>query len=138
MDNAGVSFLKPLVGAAAAAFVLRNERTGGVVATDILPAFSSAARRTGLLKHASLPAGSAMIIAPTSAIHTFFMRFPIDVAFVARDGRIVKTRAALGPWRMAWAVGAYAVVEMPAGALDRADTRAGDRFVVSPGSPRRP
>jgi hypothetical protein len=135
VDNAGVSFLTPLVQDAAGAFDLRNERTGAPVATTILPAFDSAARRTGLLKHASLAAGCAMIIAPTSAIHTFFMRFPIDVAFVARDGTILKTCRELAAWRLAWASGAYAVVEMPAGALDRADTRTGDRLVLSRAAP---
>ena len=33
-----------------------------------------------------------LVIAPTNAIHTFFMRFAIDVAFVARDGRVLKVR----------------------------------------------
>jgi uncharacterized membrane protein (UPF0127 family) len=136
VDNAHVSFLTPLIHGAAGTFHLRNERTGAPVATTILPALDSAARRTGLLKHASLAAGAAMIIAPTSAIHTFFMRFPIDVAFVTRDGTIVKTCRALAAWRLAWAFGAYAVVEMPAGALDRADTRTGDRLVLSRAEPR--
>jgi uncharacterized membrane protein (UPF0127 family) len=136
VDNAGVTFLTPLLRGAADAFELRNERTGALVATTILAAFDSAARRTGLLKHASLAAGAAMIIAPTSAIHNFFMRFPIDVAVVTRDGTIVKTCRALAAWRLAWAFGAYAVVEMPAGALDRADTRTGDRLVLSRAEPR--
>jgi uncharacterized membrane protein (UPF0127 family) len=136
VDNRGVSFLKPLLEAGPAGCGLRNERTGGVVASDLLTAFDSESRRTGLLRHTSLPAGSALIIAPTNAIHTFFMRFPIDVAFVEKDGRVAKTCAALPAWRIAWALKAYAVVELPAGALERADTRRGDRLVVTPAPPR--
>jgi uncharacterized membrane protein (UPF0127 family) len=71
-----------------------------------------------------------MIIAPTSAIHTFFMKFAIDVAFVARDGAVLKIRRDLGPWRLAAALRAYAVVEMAAGALERTDTRPGDRLAI--------
>jgi uncharacterized membrane protein (UPF0127 family) len=109
---------------------LRNERTGGVVATRVLTAFDSASRRTGLLHHESLPEGTGLIIAPSNAIHTFFMRFSIDVAFVSKDGRVVKLRAAVRPWRMAGALRAYAVVELPAGTLERTETRRGDRLIV--------
>jgi uncharacterized membrane protein (UPF0127 family) len=64
-----------------------------------------------------------MIIAPTNAIHTFFMRFPIDVAFVDRGGRVVKLCKGVQPWRIAWAWGAYAVIEMSANALAAGSTR---------------
>jgi uncharacterized membrane protein (UPF0127 family) len=53
------------------------------------------------------------------------MRFAIDVAFVARVGRVLKVRRAMRPWRMAAAWRAFAVVEMAAGALDRAEDQAG-------------
>jgi uncharacterized membrane protein (UPF0127 family) len=111
-------------------YSLRNERTGMVLATHVLPAFDSASRRTGLLRHTSFPDGHAIIIAPSNAIHTFFMRFAIDVAFVAKDGRVLKIRAAVPPWRVAGALRAYAVVELPAGTLARTETRRGDRLIV--------
>jgi uncharacterized membrane protein (UPF0127 family) len=71
-----------------------------------------------------------MIIAPTNAIHTFFMRFPIDVAFVTRAGRIVKACHAVRPWRVAGAIRAYAAIELPAGTLARCETLAGDALEV--------
>jgi uncharacterized protein len=54
------------------------------------------------------------------------MRFPIDVAFIARDGRVVKVRHQLRPWRMSGAIRGYAVIEFPAGTLATADTIADD------------
>lgn len=120
------TFLTPLRSRSAHGLLLRNERTGMTVAASLVPAFDSKTRRRGLLAHTSLPDGTAMLIAPTNAIHTFFMKFPIDVAFVARDGRIVKIRSAMPAWRIAAAWGAYAVVEMAAGALARSGTRHGD------------
>jgi uncharacterized membrane protein (UPF0127 family) len=124
------SFLSPLVRNPSGAFCLVNERTGEVVADQLLPAFDSKTRRTGLLAHESMPPGSAMIIAPTNAIHTFFMRFAIDVLFVTKDGVIVKTRAALAPWRISAAWKAHAVIELPAGALQRSVVNQGDRIKV--------
>jgi uncharacterized protein len=73
-----------------------------------------------------------MIIAPSNAVHTFFMRFPIDVAFVTRQGRIVKACAGLKPWRLAGALRGYAVVELPVGTLARYDTVVGDILTIEP------
>ena len=60
-----------------------------------------------------------MVIAPTSAVHTWFMKFDIDIAFVARDGRVLKARDTVRPWRMTGAFGGFAVIEMKAGSLCR-------------------
>ena len=73
-----------------------------------------------------------MIIAPSNAIHTFFMKFAIDVAFVGRDGVVRKIRSAVAPWRIAAALRGYAVIELRAGVLERANTVIGDRLVIRP------
>ena len=120
------NFLLPMIERAEGAYELRNVRTGRLVAHTIIPAFESATRRKGLLGRDSLEDGVAMIIAPSNAIHTFWMRFPIDVAFVRRNGEVVKVQEALAPWRAAVAVTAYAAIEFAAGTLRRADVRVGD------------
>jgi uncharacterized membrane protein (UPF0127 family) len=58
------------------------------------------------------------------------MRFPIDIVFATRAGRIVKTCAAVKPWRIAAALRGSVVIELPAGTLARSDTRAGDSLVI--------
>jgi uncharacterized membrane protein (UPF0127 family) len=110
---------------------LTNTRNKRIVARTLLTAFDSASRRIGLLAHDSLADGSAMIIAPTSAIHTFAMRFEIDVMFVSKDGRVLKVRPHVKPRRIATAWRAFAVVELPAGAIERSDTRPGDQLEIS-------
>jgi hypothetical protein len=130
MPSMTPTFLSPLLHGSAAGFRLQNARTSHIVADHLETAFDSASRNTGLLRHRSFPSGRAMIIAPTSAIHTFFMRFPIDLAFVAKDGLIVKTRSRLRPWRISTAFGAYAVIELPAGALAQSGTVRGDQLLV--------
>ena len=68
------------------------------------------------------------------------MKFAIDVVFVARDGHVVKIARAVKPWRASLALRAFAVVELAAGAADRAGLRVGDMIRVRPafpGGPRR-
>ena len=130
------SFLTPLLCGEPETCSLINERSGAVVASHLLTAFDSRSRRTGLLRHSSLPEGTALIIAPSNAIHTFFMRFAIDVAFVAKDGRVRKICRALPPWRMAAALRAYAVVELAADALAQSGTSPGDVLAVVQGETR--
>src|SRR5436190_11391461 len=124
------SFLTPLLRTGAASHRFENTRNGQTVAAEIWTAFDSKTRNKGLLGRDSMPEGSALVIAPCSSIHTFFMRFPIDIAFVSRDGLVVGVRSALPAWRIALSLRAYAVVEMPAGSLARSDTRAGDVLAV--------
>jgi uncharacterized protein len=125
------SFLSPLLRSGGSSLALTNTRHDRIVARTLLTAFDSKSRRQGLLGHDSLPEGSALIIAPSQAIHTFFMRFAIDVAFVSKDGRVLKMRQAVPPRRIAVALRAFAVIELPAGALERSDTRPGDMLRIS-------
>src|SRR3954468_24921879 len=124
------SFLSPLLRSNAPPLALANARSSRIVAQTLLTAFDSASRRTGLLGRDSLDEGSALIIAPCSAIHTFSMRFAIDVLFVSKDGRVLKARTNVRPGRVATAFRAFAVVELPIGAIERSGTRASDQLEV--------
>ena len=124
------SFLSLLLQRPASSLALTNTRHQRIVARTLLTAFDSKSRRTGLLKHDTLPEGSALIIAPSQAIHTFSMRFSIDVAFVSKDGLVLKVRHSVPPRRIAVSWRAFAVIELPAGALETSDTKPGDRLQV--------
>jgi uncharacterized protein len=124
------SFLAPLLRSGGSSLALTNTRHDRVVAQMLLTAFDSKSRRKGLLGRDFLPEGSALIIAPCQAIHTFSMRFAIDVAFVAKGGLVIKVRQAVPPRRIALALRAFAVIELPAGALEASDTRQGDTLQV--------
>jgi uncharacterized membrane protein (UPF0127 family) len=96
-------------------------------------------RGKGLLGRRGLPEGGGLVIEPTSSIHTFFMVFPIDVAFVAKDGRVVATAHTLKPWRLGpFARKVRYVVELPAGTLARSGTVPNDYLDVIPGEPEAP
>jgi uncharacterized membrane protein (UPF0127 family) len=123
-------FLSPLLRSSGHALGLRHVRTGEMLATRLEAAFDSKARRTGLLGRDSLPSGTGLVIAPCSSIHTFFMRFPIDVVFVTRDGRVAKICRHMTPWRIAVAVTAFSVIELPAGSLDSSAIVRGDSLAI--------
>ena len=124
------SFLSPLLRSVSSPLALTNTRNHQVVAHTLLTASDSASRRKGLLGRDSLPDGSALIIAPCQAIHTFSMRFAIDVLFVSKDGRVLRVRSNVRPGRIAAAFRAFAVVELPVGAIERSGTRKGDQLQV--------
>ena len=125
------TFLSPMLAGSPGSFILQNSRTGLMLAVEVEPAFDSKSRNRGLLGRAGMEDGSALILAPCSSIHTFFMRFAIDVLFVRKDGRVVKMYSDLVPWRIAFAVGAFAAIELPAGTAAASDTRSGDTLVLS-------
>lgn len=126
------SFLSSLIKSPNAPFVLRNQRTGALVANRLEAAFERQTRNKGLLGRTGLPEGQALVIAPCNGVHTFFMKFTIDAFFVAKDGTVRKVARGLRPWRLALSPRSFAVIEMADGAAARADVRAGDRFVVEP------
>jgi uncharacterized membrane protein (UPF0127 family) len=127
-------FLTPMLAPAAAhgrQMMLWNERSGRPLATHLEGAFDSASRRRGLLGRDGFAKGSALIIAPCQAVHTFRMRFPIDIVFADRQGRVVHVRSHVGARRLAGAWRAFAAIELPAGASQEADVHVGDRLVVA-------
>jgi hypothetical protein len=123
-------FLRPLLKRSEGPLRLLNERTGLSVATTLEGAFDSASRKRGLLGRDSLPQGHALIIAPSNMVHTFFMRFAIDILIAARDGRVVKARQNVPARRLVGALRGFAVIEMAANELERSGTAAGDRLLV--------
>jgi uncharacterized membrane protein (UPF0127 family) len=132
-------FLAPLLAKDAGPMRLVADGREDPVATVIETAFDSASRKKGLLGRTGLPPDTALIIAPCSAIHTFWMRFAIDVVFTARNGRILKVRRALAPSHVTMALRAFATIELSAGEADRHGLRVGDRLTLrpAPAPPRR-
>ena len=91
------------------------------------------ARARGLLGWQDLTMGKGLWVKPCKAIHTFFLKFPIDVAYLASDGMVVKTCSRLRPFRFSiggWR--AHSVLELPAGFLDRSGLKVGDGVSCSP------
>jgi uncharacterized protein len=126
MQGSHTSFIWPLTSGQAGPMSLIRVPDGAVIADLVEPALDSATRRRGLLGRDGLAAGAAMIIAPCNAVHTFFMRFAIDVVFVTRGGTVVKISPEVPAWRMTAAPRAWATIEFPAGAAAARRLAVGD------------
>jgi uncharacterized membrane protein (UPF0127 family) len=109
---------------------LRITNSKGVVLADRAGiANTSATRRTGLLKHSKLDPGDGLWIAPSEGVHTFGMKFPIDVVFLTKSKKILKVRPNMVRARIALSLRAHSVLELPAGTLESTGTLAGDQLV---------
>jgi uncharacterized membrane protein (UPF0127 family) len=109
-------------------FRVRNVTRGTSIGDSIETADSSAQRRTGLLKHDKLNTGSGLWIIPCEAVHTFFMKFAIDLIYLDRNRRVRGTVRALRPWRFSLCLPAHSVLELPPGTIDRTNTQKGDEL----------
>jgi len=95
-----------------------NISKNAVVGQRIRVADKAFARLVGLLGTKSLEPGCGLLIEPSSGIHTFGMRFPIDVVSLDAQMRVLGTWEKLGPWRFAaihWRT--RRVLELPAGTI---------------------
>jgi uncharacterized membrane protein (UPF0127 family) len=129
-------FLSPIVSAPDERWAVLDVTSGCLLVSRLEAAFDSESRKKGLLGRERFEAGAGLVIAPSNGIHTFFMRFAIDVLFVARDGRVVKVRHAVKPWRITLALTAFCVIELPAHTARGCATRAGHRLELVPASDR--
>lgn len=98
---------------------LKIKETEIVIASDVSEAKSMKERMLGLMFSADIPRGDALWIKPCNSIHTFFMRYPIDVLFLDRNLAVVKIYEGLVPWRITPIhFKSSSVVEMRGGSLN--------------------
>lgn len=86
-------------------------------------------RLVGLIGKRNLPADMALVIPKCNAIHTFFMRMPIDILFVDNQGTIVDIVPNLPPGKIIWPKpGAKHVVEMNASMCSKLGIKCGQKI----------
>lgn len=113
-------------------YTVLNLERGLKIATRVLVAGSSAARRRGLLGSGVLETGSGMWIAPCEAIHTFGMKIAIDAIFLDSEFQIKKLVARLPPRRISICIRASSVLELQEGIIVQTGTKVGDRLKFEP------
>lgn len=106
---------------------ISNLTRGSILAGRCEEARSFFSRGRGLMGRTDLAAGCGLLIEPCSSVHSFFMRFPIDVVFADRNHKVVGLTEAMPPNRpYAGAWRARYVVELPAGTIAASGTQVGD------------
>lgn len=89
-------------------------------------------RLVGLLNRSEFGMGEGLVIKPCNSVHTYFMRFPIDVAFLDSKYQIVHIIENMTPFHFGPIVKSAAfVVELPAGVVRLTNTQIGDELKFS-------
>jgi len=110
--------------------LVRNQTRNAILGDAVDLADTRSKRRVGLLRHERLESGTGLWIVPCESVHTFFMKFPIDLVYVDRKKRVKKVRHAVPPWRLSACLTAHSVLELPAGTVEKTGTRPGDELVI--------
>lgn len=108
-----------------------NQSKNTILATEAVVADKALSRIKGLLGRKELRAGEALIIKPCNSIHTFFMRFPIDVLFVDKHSKAIKAIHSILPFHLTaiYFTAAFAI-ELPVGSLAASFTEPGDTILL--------
>ena len=76
------------------------ENQDRVLIPKLRVARSFLSRFMGLMGKRGIAADEALCFPKCNSIHTFFMRFPIDIVFVGTDGTVIDVVEGLRPWRL--------------------------------------
>lgn len=98
-----------------------THQDGSVICQKMTAATNMFSRMLGLMFSAGLPSGcDGFLITPCNSIHTFFMRYSLDILFIDKNFKIVKAIYGLAPWRMTWIYfKSRHVLEMKAGTMKK-------------------
>ena len=111
-----------------------NQKNDRQLASEVRVARSLWARFWGLMGRRSLHEAHGVLLTPCTSVHTFFMRFPIDVVFLDGNGRVVKIIPSMKPWRTALGGrGARSALELEAGAAEANGLEPGDVIALPDG-----
>ena len=106
-----------------------NKTNSFVVAEEATIANTPFKRMKGLLGRKELKEGQALVLDPCNSIHTFFMRFPIDILFLDKNNKIIKTISCLKPFRLtAIYFNAALAIELPSGKIQSLSIHKGDNL----------
>ena len=109
-----------------------NLRTHKELATNVKVADTLFTRMKGLLGKKELPFGEALWIKPCFSVHTFFMKFPIDVIFLNNKNQVIAAVSNLTPNRMTRLYPqSFSVLELPTGTIAASNTEVGDEIKIA-------
>ncbi len=113
-----------------------ERQNGEILCEHCLVADTFWTRFRGLLGRRYLTEDEGLLIQPAGSVHSFFMRFRIDVVFLDREDAVLKVVPGLQRWRLAAARRAKRTLELADGVCASAGLAAGERLVLAPRTPR--
>lgn len=101
------------------------------LATTVRKADHFLTRLVGLLRRTSLGPEEALWLIPSKGLHTFGMRFPIDVIFLNGDNKVIHTVRDLAPNRISrLQFRSRSILELPQGSIQKSATAVGDQIEI--------
>ena len=111
--------------------IARNASLDTVIADKVGVADTRSTRAVGLLTRSGLEPGEGLWIVPSRGVHTWGMRFAIDILALDQSGTVIDCVSNLRPWRLRLPrAGTAGVLELPAGTLEASRTSMGHRIVL--------
>jgi len=108
---------------------VRNTTRDESLARRVMLADGWWTRLRGMMGRPEPVADEGMLLAPCQSVHMYWMKYPLDVAFLSSDGRVVATYHELAPSRRSkWHRNAEQALELKAGRLAATQTEVGDRL----------
>lgn len=92
-------------------------------------------RLWGLMFRKKIGTNQALIFYQAPSIHTFFMRFPIDIIFLNKQMAVKRIVHSLPPWRAVFCPGAYITIELPSAKISQVKAQIGDKIKIIPLTP---
>jgi uncharacterized protein len=111
-----------------------NRTRNAYLATRLSVAGTHWSRLRGLMFRdaTSFPAGDGLWIIPSRGVHTFAMKFPIDVIYLDSKKIVVHIEQSLKPWRVApVSMRTASVLELPGNTLQSSGTSIGDEIEIA-------
>ncbi len=109
-----------------------NSTQNSLIADEVEVAQNFVTRTFGLIPKKSLNEGEGLVIKPCCSIHTFFMKFYLDVLFVNRKNEVVAPYENVKPWRiLPIHLTSHYVIELPAGEISAKNIKKGDLITIS-------
>jgi hypothetical protein len=109
--------------------IVTNLARNTIVADAMEVAETASQKVKGLLGREGLEEGTGLLFKGAGSLHTLFMRFPIDIIYTDKQGKVVKTAIAVRPFKLVAApLRCYYALELPAGAIAASNTQVGDQL----------
>lgn len=104
-----------------------NSSNNNLIADNVKLANSFITRTLGLIPKTTISEDEGLVIKPCCSVHTFFMRFGIDILFVNKRNEIIALYENVNPWRiLPIHLTAFYVVELAAGTISTKNIEKGD------------
>lgn len=109
-----------------------NSSKNNFIALNVKAAQNFFTRSFGLLLRKSLYKDEGLIIKPCCSVHTFFMKFNIDVLFINKQNQVIAIYENVKPYRiLPIHLNSFYVIELPSGSVSAKNVEKGDLILIN-------